>query len=120
MTVAGWLILIGALATFRVTRLIVQDYLTETPRKWLQAHLPEKLSYLIGCPWCASFYVGAAVALTLVAWPDNRAINGVLIALAFSTVTGLIATHLDPPEDFGEPIEVAVTVAVTDDEPADG
>lgn len=88
--------------TMRLTRLVTHDYLTERPRRWLQARLPEKLAYLIGCPWCASFWIGAAVAPVVVLWPTNRAVLAALIALTASMVSGLFA-NLDQPEDFGEP-----------------
>lgn len=115
-----WLLdLLAVLATFRLTRLVTQDYLTEGPRKWLQARLPEKPAYLIGCPWCASFWVGGLVAWLTVEWPQNRVLWVVWLALAASGVTGLLATH-DPPEDFGVHVTVEGDAVVrTDADPAE-
>lgn len=93
--------LIAAMATFRLTVLVNQDYLTETPRQWLQARLPEKLGYMIGCPWCASFWLGAPVAVVVVFWPTNRVVVVVLLALALSAFAGLVS-KLHPPDDYGE------------------
>lgn len=96
-----WLLLLAALATFRLTVLVNQDYLTETPRRWLQARLPEKLAYMIGCPWCASFWLGMPVAVAVVLWPTNRVLIIGLLALALSAAAGLLA-KAHPPEDYGE------------------
>ena len=49
------------------------------------------MAYLIGCPWCASIYVGA-VAAPLVYWLGES--PGLLVpalALALSHLTGLLA-----------------------------
>jgi hypothetical protein len=101
------LVVLVVLATMRVTRLVTTDYLTEPPRRWVQRHAPEKLAYLVGCPWCASVWTGAALALLAVRWPTWWVV-ALLLGLASSQVTGLLA-RLDPPEDFG----------VTADETAD-
>lgn len=97
----GWLLLLAMLATFRVTVLVNQDYLTETPRRWLQARLPEKLAYMIGCPWCASFWIAIPVAYAVMTWPTNRLVVAILLALSLSATAGLLA-KLHPPEDYGE------------------
>lgn len=52
-----------------------------------------KLAYLVGCPWCASIYVGA-VAAPLWFWLGTS--PWLLVpaaALAFSYVTGFLAQH---------------------------
>jgi hypothetical protein len=68
-----WLLLvIWSAATYRVTRLIVLDTLIEEPRDkvmdWLERYKGErrpawkqKLSELLGCPYCVSAYVSAGV-----------------------------------------------------------
>lgn len=98
----GVLVLLAIGATMRITRLVTHDYLTERPRRWLQRRLPEKLAYLIGCPWCASFWIGGGVAVVTVLWPSNRVLIAAWLALTASMVSGLGA-NLDVPEDFGEP-----------------
>lgn len=57
-------LLLAALTTARITRLITSDRITEAPRTRLLRRLdPEGLAaYLIVCDWCASFYVGLGVA----------------------------------------------------------
>lgn len=59
MTVLYILMLFGA--TIRLTRLVTIDVILETPRAWIERHAPEKLQYLIRCPWCASWWVGLIV-----------------------------------------------------------
>lgn len=90
------------LATARLTRLVVADRITYEIRRWVQARVPEHVAFLLGCPWCASPYVGALLAAVTVYQPENRVWLVVLIALAASEITGLVASWLDPPEDYGD------------------
>lgn len=56
-----------ALAAYRVTRLIVIDAIFDTPRdtayNWLERKgwTGDKLSYLISCTWCAGVWVSAGI-----------------------------------------------------------
>ena len=84
---------LAIVATARLTRLIVADTITAAPRVWLQTRLPGPLAYLIGCAWCASMYVGAAVAATVMVWPTNRLLIGALLALTASHAAGLLMTR---------------------------
>jgi hypothetical protein len=99
--VNGWLLLLAGLATFRLTVLVNQDFLTETPRLWLQRRLPDKLGYMIGCPWCASFWIAVPVAYATMTWPTNRLLWIVLLSLSLSAFSGLVS-KLHPPDDYGE------------------
>lgn len=94
-------IVLAVVATVRATRLVTHDYITEDVRKSLQRRLPEKGAYLIGCPWCASFWIGMLVAAIVVRFPNSRVVTAGLIALAGSQASGLLA-HLDSLEDLGE------------------
>lgn len=84
-------LLVAALATARVTRLITSDRLTEHPRLWTLMRLdPEGLgAYLVTCGWCVSVYVGAGVAALL--WLGPTWTVWPLSALAFSYVAGWLA-----------------------------
>jgi len=87
-------LLIAALATARITRLITQDRITEAPRHWILRRLPDEslLAYLMVCDWCASVYVGAAVAASGAAlgwWSWTMAVPA---ALAFSYIAGYLAS----------------------------
>lgn len=84
-------LLIAALATARVTRLITTDEITSEIRQALLRRLDDqsKLAYAITCNWCASIYVAAATA-PLVWWHSTRpAVMIPLIALAFSQIVGM-------------------------------
>lgn len=114
-----WLLLIVAfLATFRLTVLVNQDYITDTQRKWLQARLPEKLAYMIGCPWCASFWLAIPVSIMVVCWPTNRVVWIGLLALALSAGAGLLS-KAHPPEDYGEQLLEAKAESVPQWPPPD-
>ena len=55
----------GALATYRLTRLVVEDEITRPLReKVWDTHPPEstKLGYILTCSHCTSIYAGAAVS----------------------------------------------------------
>lgn len=97
------------LATFRLTRLLIKDKIIEPwrdraqirfesawlakdpagrkpdPDKWLSPG-----AYFLTCPWCVSTWVGAAV--TGATWPLHRFPVPILVAIAASGVTGLLAT----------------------------
>lgn len=102
---SGVIAVIAVLVTYRLTRLVTGDYLTDTPRRWLQRRLPEKLAYLIGCPWCASFWLGGPVGWVAVFhtgqhYPGNRWLLVAGLALAGSAVAGQLS-NLEHVEDLG-------------------
>jgi hypothetical protein len=57
-------LLLAALITARITRLVTSDRITEAPRTWLLRRLDSEglTAYLIVCDYCASVYVGLGVA----------------------------------------------------------
>lgn len=89
-------LLLAALATARITRLITADILTEAPRDtvidWLTFRGHGKVAYLLSCPWCASMYVGAGLAAAWYAWGDTRVFAAITAVFAFSHITGRMAT----------------------------
>lgn len=105
------LYVLALLAIARLARLVTADTITARPRVWLQTRLPGKLAYLIGCPWCASPYVGAPVAAAVVWWPENRAVWFVLLVLAGSYVAGFLAAY-----DSGVVVDVVLPADQGDDE----
>jgi len=87
-------LLVAALVTARLTRLITTDRITQAPRVWLLRRLPSDslAAYLIVCDWCVSFYVGMGVAAAgglvgLWSWLWVPA-----LALAFSYAAGWLAS----------------------------
>ena len=89
-------LVLTALATARLTRLIVVDTIFKVPRDRLIVAMPPRLeavAYLLGCSWCTSVWVGGALAGGWYAWGDERWFTAVVGALAFSHITGWLATH---------------------------
>lgn len=87
-------LLLTALAAARITRLITTDRITQAPRSWILRRLPDEslLAYLLVCDWCASVYVGAALAgagSALGWWSWTMAVPA---ALAFSYIAGYLAS----------------------------
>lgn len=86
---------IDALATHRLTKLVIDDYITEPLREKVYEKFgdPEdsKISYLVTCPWCVSIYTGlgvvAARSIAPKAWAPLAA------ALAYSSITGWVEEH---------------------------
>lgn len=53
---------IDVAATWRITRLVVEDEITRPMREAVAERWPEsKLAYLVTCPYCVSVWAGAAV-----------------------------------------------------------
>jgi hypothetical protein len=84
------LFVVAALATYRLTRLVTADKITEPLRAFAERR--RWSGYLAQCDWCLSIWVAPGPAVAVVLWPDNRAVLAGLLALAFSAVTGLVAT----------------------------
>lgn len=63
--------LIMALATARLTRLVVEDQISEPLRNWAYRVDPkiEHVGYVVGCPYCTGIWAGIGVLwLSAVAW----------------------------------------------------
>lgn len=89
-------LLLTALAVARLTRLVNRDVLLERPRalalSWLTDRDRTMLAYLLVCPWCLSMYLGAGGAAAWWAWGSTDLYLCVTAALAFSYVTGVLAS----------------------------
>lgn len=85
-------LVLDALATYRATRLIVEDDVPFGPaRDWITRRWPDsKFTELVGCPWCSSMYVAAVVVTARVAAP--RVWSYLATVLAMSAATGLLST----------------------------
>lgn len=86
---------LDALATYRLTKLVIDDEVTAELRDAAYTHLnnhpgklSKKLTYFLSCPWCVSIWAGAAITVTRVVSP--RAANAISGLLAASAVTGLL------------------------------
>lgn len=96
-------LVVDALATLRLTRLVVSDTVAEpirhrvlswaeTPRDGAMAH--PRVAELLGCSWCTSIWTAAAVVFARRAMP--RAWAPVAELLACSAVAAMWATLTDP------------------------
>lgn len=83
------LLVIYALALYRLTRLVTEDYVTERPRTWL-AERGLTWSVFITCPWCVSVWLaGGWLILAAVAAPVALVLGAIL---ALSAVAGLLSS----------------------------
>lgn len=84
--------IVDALATHRLTKLVIDDKITEDLREKVYDKYGQpdehKVSYFITCPWCVSTWVGIGVVAARTIAP--RAWRPLSYALAFSSITGLI------------------------------
>jgi hypothetical protein len=80
-----------ALAVYRLTKLVIDDKITEDLREAVYAKYPPettKIGYLFTCPWCVSMWVGFGVVAARKIAPD--AWDAAATALAASSVSGLL------------------------------
>lgn len=84
---------LDALAVFRLTHLVVDDAILDTPRNALVDRLNgeghAKLAYLVSCPWCVSPYVAVGVVVARRLFP--KAWSLCARVLAFSAITGILS-----------------------------
>ncbi|MGS2588090.1 hypothetical protein [Streptomyces hebeiensis] len=103
MTMDALALVLAALATARITRLITADRLTKAPRTavvvWTTNRAIRRgrdeslLAYLVTCSWCASVYVGAVMGAAWWAWGEQRWFAAGAAALAFSYIAGWLAAR---------------------------
>jgi hypothetical protein len=105
-------LLVDALASYRVTRLLVSDGIFDRQRDaivdGLRRRGHRKLVELSECPWCIGFWVacGVVAARRLVPRPWGP----VAETFAFAAVSGLLASEvrsLDDAHDVTEQLETA-------------
>lgn len=78
-----------ALAVFRLTKLMTDDYITEDIRNYIFDHTKQgsKLRYFITCGWCTSMW--AAIALVSLRRIHEPTANIISTSLALSAITGV-------------------------------
>ncbi len=84
-----------ALATFRLTRLVTTDVIFNGLRERLWRRFPPEstaLGYLSTCDWCASVWTGSLLAVAYTMIPTVTLVAA--LALALSAVTGILAARL--------------------------
>lgn len=84
-------IVVGSLATYRLSKLIIDDAIFNEIREPVISYLEDngynKLAYLFQCPWCISMYTGVLVSLLQ---KDKDFKNIILNTLSYSAVSGII------------------------------
>ena len=88
-------LLILALATFRLSRLITTDYITEPFRNFVWKRFPPntQLGYLLTCTWCMSIWFASLITICYTIVPTATLVPCLILAL--SAVAGLISNKLD-------------------------
>lgn len=89
---AWLLVLLTILSVARLTRLITDDAILDTPRGWILERPTGSLAYFIRCPWCVSIWVGAGAGALVYFQHRHWPIQVALLALAASYLTGVLAT----------------------------
>lgn len=93
--------LTGAFATYRLTKLVLDDEVTRELRekafelldRYPNSRVSQKLSYFLTCPWCVSIW--AAAALLIIRRLDEETYDAISQTLGMSAVTGLLFTHAE-------------------------
>jgi hypothetical protein len=84
-------VVLDAFAVFRLTRLVVQDTISDPFRRWLDRNFTGGLVTLFSCPWCMSvWFAGGAAAATYFAW---FVWQWVALAFAAAGAAGFLAEH---------------------------
>lgn len=83
-------IVLVALSTYRLTRLITADRITQKLREAIIAR-GEMIGYLATCDWCLSIWFAPIPTTLAIMYPGNRLVLIGLVALSASAVTGLLS-----------------------------
>lgn len=86
---AFWFIVV-ALATYRLTRLVTADKITERVRSFVEVR-SQWLGYLVTCDWCLSIWVAPLPTLFALRAGDRWWVQAGLVALGASALTGLLS-----------------------------
>lgn len=87
---------VSGLATYRLSRLIVEDEITAPIRDRIWKNHPphtSKLGYLFTCYWCSSIYAASALEISRMIAPKTT--RRVETVLALSAVAGIVAARMD-------------------------
>jgi len=85
---------VRTLACYRLTRLVIDDKITEPVRDRIFARYGDpadsKVSFGVTCPHCVSIYLGIALSSVHMIAPNSRLVRAGTEALALSALTGLL------------------------------
>ncbi len=84
------LLILEILATLRLTRLIIEDYLVDDIRQWILNKFPNntKVRYFFTCPWCVSIWVATGLLVIKRVYPEIY--KELVTMLALSAATGIV------------------------------
>lgn len=87
-------VLILGLAGYRITRLVIDDYITAPLRKRTVEQLNPrgKIRYLLQCYWCTSMWVCAAIVLIYCLW---NPFLWFMLPFALSSIVGFLSSVED-------------------------
>lgn len=83
-------VVLVALATYRLTRLVTADRITEPVRVWAEQRGP-RVGYLATCDWCLSVWLAPLPTVAAVLWGGSTVVLVGLVALSASALTGLLS-----------------------------
>lgn len=88
-------LLLLALGTFRLSRLITTDVIAEPLRNLIWKKFPPhtQLGYLFTCNWCMSIWFASLITICYTIVPTATLFCCVILAL--SAITGVISNKLD-------------------------
>lgn len=90
MTHEPIVLLVDALAVYRLTHLIVEDKIAQPIRDWA-VRTSDFSMELVTCPWCVSIWFAAGVVLAQALVPTVWFFAA--LWLAFSAVAGFLEAH---------------------------
>jgi hypothetical protein len=97
---------IDALASYRITRLLVSDGIGDRPRAAVVGRLRkrrwQKAAELVECPWCTGFWVALGVVIARRVVP--AAWQPVSEVFALSAAAGLLASRVRSMDDTHDAI----------------
>lgn len=88
-------LVIYGLATYRLTRLITRDSITEPIREWIWKRRPpekSKIGYLFTCEWCMSIWTASLLIASSII---TSVTDVVALVLALSAAAGLLTAYED-------------------------
>lgn len=90
-------VILATLSMARLTRFVTTDKIFERPRDWVLDRIDPDgmLTYLLGCPWCVSVYLGAGAAPIFYYWGETPYVVIPALALTASYVSGFLATFTE-------------------------
>jgi len=86
-------LIVLALATYRITRLMTTDIIFDTPRNLFWKKFPpetSKLGYLFTCEWCLSIWVASLLFISAML---STVVVIVAVPFALSAITGLLTAY---------------------------